>query len=143
MASTVSLPHGVAQQWRAFRRGPPGRRFLGSYERHQRSAKSGHWWGKLLCIGGGLVLFAIGAVFVLIPGPAILFFLLGGGLLARESPNVARALDWCELRTRAVLSWLRRRWRRMSWTARVVVATTGIVLAAAAAAAAYWFLFRR
>lgn len=142
MASTVPLPQGLTQQWRAFRRGPPGRRFLGSYERHQRSAKKGHWAGKLLCVGGGALLIVLGLVFTLIPGPAILFFLVGGGLLARESPNVARAMDWIEVRVRAVASWCVRHWQALAGWQRGVLTVVGGALAAGVAYAVYWFFFR-
>jgi hypothetical protein len=41
--------------------------------------------------------FAVGLVFVSIPGPAILFFALGGALLATQSFWVARVLDAAEI----------------------------------------------
>jgi hypothetical protein len=46
---------------------------------------------------------------VFIPGPAILFFLIAGALLAVQSLGVARALDWSELRGRAAVKAMRRR----------------------------------
>jgi len=56
------------------------------------------------------VSLAIGVVLVFIPGPAILFFLIAGGLFAMQSLWVARALDWSELRIRAAISAIRK-WR--------------------------------
>jgi hypothetical protein len=51
----------------------------------------------------------VGVVLVFIPGPAILFFLIAGALLAVQSLGVARALDWSELRGRAAVKAMRRR----------------------------------
>ncbi|MGH7335962.1 MAG: PGPGW domain-containing protein, partial [Myxococcota bacterium] len=56
-----------------------------------------------------IVCFAAGVVLVFIPGPAVLFFALGGALLATQSLWVARALDAIEVRGRKTLDSIRRR----------------------------------
>ena len=69
-----------------------------------------------------IIAFAIGLVLIFIPGPAILFFLIAGGLLAAESRHVARFLDWSEVKLRHGLSWLWARWRSFSRPEKMLVA---------------------
>jgi hypothetical protein len=79
-----------------------------------------------------VVMFAVGVVLVFIPGPAILFFLLGGALLAAESLVVARAMDWLEVRIRAAWRWGKTRWDRLPLGAKIAIAVAALVLGAAA-----------
>ena len=72
-----------------------------------------------------LVSLAIGVVLSVIPGPAIPFFFLGGGLLATESRPVARFMDWCELIGRRVGAWGKRHWNRLPLAGRIVVMMIG------------------
>ncbi len=98
--------------WRQFKRLEPGQRFQTHY-RQQRNADAGKSpLRRVLYAVASVVAFALGIVFAFIPGPAILFFLMTGALLAVQSLWVARALDWGELRLRAVLQALRRRGSR-------------------------------
>ena len=86
----------------------------------------------------GLVAVAIGFVLIFIPGPAILFLAVGGGLIASESLPVARFLDACEMRLRAGWRWTRRRWRGSTPVVRA-----GFVCAAAGTVAAGMYLSYR
>jgi hypothetical protein len=83
------------------------------------------------------VCFAIGVVLVFIPGPAFVFFILGGGLLASESKLVAKAMDWSEVRTRRLIHGAAAIWRRLGLVARVGVVAAGIMICAGAALVAF------
>ena len=95
-------------RWRQLRESEPGRRFAEWHERRRRTRGERGLVARVVPVLVALVLLAIGAVLVFIPGPAVLFFAVGGMVLAGESRRVARALDRGEL-------WVRRlagRWRR-------------------------------
>lgn len=85
-----------------------------------------------------VVAIAIGLVLAVIPGPAVLFFLVAGILLASEWLWVARLLDWLEVRLRRVAQAARRGWRRLPRYGRVVL----IAAAATASAASTWGLYQ-
>ena len=97
--------------WHRLQHGTPGRRFQERYERaaHQRDRQ--HIVLRVLKIIGALVLLAIGVIEVIFPGPAVLFFFVGGAMLATEFRFAARFLDWAELRIRSVWHRVQRRWR--------------------------------
>ncbi|MEO6569343.1 MAG: PGPGW domain-containing protein, partial [Opitutaceae bacterium] len=71
-----------------------------------------------------LIALVVGVVLIFIPGPAFVFFILAGGLLASESKHVARAGDWTELRVRSVSRWVARMWCGMSTATKVLMAST-------------------
>lgn len=136
MAVTTSST--LRAYWRSLKRGHPGRRFQARYEQSRRQRNAGRTGLRIALIVAALVCLAIGAVLVVIPGPALPFFFLGGGLLASESRLVARFMDWGELHARAIGGWLRRRWRRLPHWARIAL----LVLGAAGSLAATWFSYR-
>mgnify|MGYP003577713667 CR=1 FL=1 len=85
--------------WRELKRLPPGERFQ---KHHEKQREAGiPKWRRVLSLGVAVSALAIGVVLVFIPGPAIVFFAVGGALLASHSLWVARALDWTELKLRA------------------------------------------
>lgn len=90
----------------------PGRRFRNRYERTRRDGGPG-FWGRVGLYAMSLLCIAIGIVLVFIPGPAVLFFFIAGGLLAAESRVIARWMDTLELLARGVWNALRRRWHRL------------------------------
>jgi hypothetical protein len=94
--------------WKRFKTLEPGSRFQ-TFHRDQRdrpfAVKGAFFAVAIAC-------FAAGLVFVLIPGPAILFFALSGALLATQSSWVARVLDATEVWGRKTLESIQRRWRR-------------------------------
>ena len=95
--------------WKRLSTIEPGRRFQ-TVHREQRNRPAAV---KAVFLAVAIGCFALGLVFVLIPGPAILFFALGGALLATQFSWVARALDATEIWGRNALDWTRRRWRRL------------------------------
>lgn len=94
--------------WTRLRELEPGRRFE-TFHREQRNkptaVRVAFFAAAFLCLGAGVV-------FALIPGPAILFFALGGALLATQSLWFARWLDRGELWARRTLAQVRESWRR-------------------------------
>ena len=123
MAATLNL--SFREHWRDLKRGRPGRRFQDRYERARFQEAKGGAWQRIALIAAALVCLVIGLVLSVMPGPAVLFFFLAGGLLATESRVVARFMDWSEVRLRHVLAWAKRRWRQLSLAGRVAVVTLG------------------
>lgn len=88
-------------------------------------------------IAVAILFLAIGLVLSVIPGPAIPFFFLAGGLLATESRFVARGMDWLEVRLRRILAWGKRRWKTLRQPGRVVVVALGACCSAVMAYVAF------
>lgn len=93
---------------------------------------------RVLRIGVAVLAFGVGLVLAVMPGPAILFFLLSGSLLAGESRGVARLLDHAEVRLRAIWQGSRKIWLKLpAWGQATVV-----VLVAAAGAVSTYVCYR-
>lgn len=119
--------------WKSLGKGKPGWRFQARYERNQRSRASRRLLPRLLRFAGAAAALAIGVVLVFIPGPAVLFFLLAGALLATDSLWIARGLDWLEVRLRRLGGWAKQNWLRLPRTGRVVlIAAAGSLTLASA-----------
>ena len=82
-----------------------------------------------------VVFLAIGIVLSVIPGPALPFFFLAGGLLASELRFVARFMDWSEVRIRKFAAWMKRHWRRLPVAGRIAL----FLFAACCSAATAYF----
>ncbi|MEO5959012.1 MAG: hypothetical protein ABIR80_07835, partial [Opitutaceae bacterium] len=91
-------------------KGRPGHRFQDRYARSRKSKAHGLTWGRIANLVFALVALAVGVVLTVIPGPAVLFFFIGGGLLAAESLLIARLMDWFEVRGRKIAGWIRQYW---------------------------------
>lgn len=100
----------VKQTWRRFKAANPGQRFQQEFSRRQGASRSPIQ--KALFIVGGLLLMAAGFLFLFIPGPGLVFILIGGFLIAQQSLVAARVLDSTEIRLRKLLTWSLRAWRR-------------------------------
>src|SRR5689334_24935477 len=100
----------LKHRWRAFKRLEPGKRFQTQYREHRESEAGRSPVRRVLYALAGVVAFVVGVVLVFVPGPAVLFFLIAGGLFAVQSLWVARALDWSELRARAAVKAIRNVW---------------------------------
>jgi len=109
---------------RTWPRDRAGRRFQDRYAAGRAARKDARWTRRALRILRLLV--ALGAIVVglfltVLPGPAILFFFIAGGLLASESLYLARVLDWGEVRLRSGWDWVQPRWHRLSWPAKLAL----------------------
>lgn len=119
------------KEWQEFTAQPPGRRFRERFERRSTSGEPRPWWRKLLNIGIGLVLLAVGAFFAVAPGPAVIFFAVGGLLIAHESYAAAHLLDRIDVLLAPPLGWLQHRWHKLSPAARrlaTICAVSGSVI---------------
>ena len=103
LEQVAPMQQRIRALWTRLRELEPGQRF----ETFHREQKSEYRAVKVAFFAAGFVCLAAGAVFALIPGPAILFFGLGGALLAAQSLWIARWLDRGELWTRGALARLR------------------------------------
>ncbi|MES2691949.1 MAG: hypothetical protein V4773_00660 [Verrucomicrobiota bacterium] len=134
MATTAHTGHfgdQVREFWRGLKHGRPGHRFQDHYERSRREEKkSGHAWLRIAIFIGGAVCLVIGGVLTVIPGPAIPFFFLAGGLFATESRIIARGMDWAEVRSRKMAAWAKKHWKRLPKAARVVLTVIGAACSA-------------
>lgn len=67
---------------------------------HRRAAERGlrRGWMRVVFFAAALVSAAIGVVLVFIPGPAFVFFILSGALVAIQWWPAAKALDETEAR---------------------------------------------
>lgn len=95
---------------------------------------------RVVLIAAAVVCLAIAVVLSVIPGPAIPFYFLAGGLLATESRAVARAMDWSEVRARRVAAWGKRRWRTLPRAAKGALLVLGAACSCGMAYLTYRFL---
>ena len=99
---------GFREAWAHFKAGRPGDRCQAEYRRSRaRPAKP---WVRFGTQALGVALVALGVVALPAPGPGWLIIGLGGALLARQSPAVARFLDGAEIRGRRLGSEIKRWW---------------------------------
>jgi hypothetical protein len=123
---------GIKDRWREFKKSQPGRRFQDRYERNRTERSKRSWLTRFLKPVAAIALILAGVIFCLIPGPGLPLLGLGAALLADISLPVARALDWLELRIRALWERLRRFWNRASIAAKSGVIVVGLLLVTAA-----------
>lgn len=108
----LTMPVQFRKRWRDLQHGRPGHRFQSRYEQVRQVERRPGVGRRILIIAFAMVLIAIGAVLLVIPGPGILFLLMGGGMLATESRSVARFMDWSEIHGRKMAARVSRRWKR-------------------------------
>jgi hypothetical protein len=132
-------------QWKTLKHAKPGQRFEARYKSGQRASEAAGWgqqalrFLRLLVALGSIV---VGIVLTVIPGPAILFFLIAGSLLSTESLFVARSLDWTEVKLRLGWSWGKRHWRKLSLGGKIAL-EAGAVCVVVGLGFASWFLIVR
>jgi hypothetical protein len=136
---SATTPFHFREHWRELRRGRPGRRFQARYER-ARQQKRARAAERIVLALIAVVFLAIGIVLVFIPGPAIPFFFLAGGLLATESLWVARFMDWSEVKLRLIIAAGKRFWRHLPMPGRVAVSLFATCCSAATAYLGYRLL---
>jgi uncharacterized protein (TIGR02611 family) len=128
------------ESWRRFKRSKPGHRFQDRYRRRQESE---HGWrdpSRLFYVVGGLVL-AVGSLLLgVLPGPGMLTFFLGLGMIAGEFRPVARLLDWVEVGARVAAKRVGDIWKS-SAAGKILVVAVAAILVAAVLYVAYLLLF--
>ena len=135
------VPRKLRDGLQRLREGEPGSRFEDHFS--QRQEDGGGRLRRWLFLGGGTVVILAGLFFLPAPGPGFLILFLGGGLIAQESLVAARALDWIELRLRAVASAAMRLWRRSSTPVRGLLVAVAALIAGGVAYGAYMLMFGR
>ena len=140
-ATHAAKSSGIKQAWQQFKSAEPGNRFEDAYKRRQQASHSA--WRKAAFVIVGVALMIAGIVLMPAPGPGSIVLILGAGLVAQESLYMARALDWSELRLRALASWALQFWRTASIVTRILLVLGGAAVAAAAAFATYKLMFGR
>ena len=81
----------IKRSWQRFKADPPGQRFQQQFKRRHAVART--LLQKALVVGGGVLLTGVGIFLFFLPGPGVLFVLLGAVLIAQQSVTVARGLD--------------------------------------------------
>jgi Putative transmembrane protein (PGPGW) len=128
------------QSWQEFKESKPGHRFQDRYRRRQESE---HGWKdprRLFYVVGGLILAVGSLAFGILPGPGMLTFFVGVGMIAGEFGPVARLLDWAEVRARELGRWVGGIWRS-SAAGKALVVFVGAICVAAVLYVAYLLLF--
>jgi hypothetical protein len=110
----------LRHEWSQLKRGKPGSRFQGQFDRNQREKKKSNI-GRVFRVVAGVVLLPVGLFFLAVPGPGLVIIALGAVLIAREFGFAARFLDAIEVRGRKIITWTLRRWKRLVQARRKVV----------------------
>ena len=102
----------------------PGERFS---KQHKRAKENGlaTGWGRIICVFASFVSFVIGVVLVFFPGPAFVFFILSGVMLASQWKWVADLMDRGEVKGRKMWKNLRAKWKGSKGKSAKPAARTG------------------
>jgi hypothetical protein len=138
----TDILRSVKEDLRCLKQAESGKRFVAFYDFRESRREPGFSVSRALTIFFGLALTIGGASIGWLPGPGGFVAILGLALLAQEFRPMAVALDWCEVKLRALWQWCVRGWRRMSGTARIAVAMTALVTSVSIAFAAYALFLR-
>ena len=142
LSSISNVVDGLKKDWRAFRRATPGQRFQNRYRAHQKS-RSASPLKRVLSLVLAPLSLAIGVVLMFIPGPAILFFFIGGTLLASHSRTAARALDWAEIKLRSWAERAKTWWNSQSLLSKIPLLLGALLVAVGGSLAAIALLASR
>jgi hypothetical protein len=110
--------NGLKQEWAQLKRGKPGSRFKGQFDRNREEASNG--FGRALRVVVGVLLLPVGVFFLAVPGPGLVVIAIGAVLIAREFRWAATTLDALEVRGRRVAKWVRGKWRQLVRAHRAV-----------------------
>ena len=127
----------IKKNWRQFKQSEPGHRFQDRYDRRQKVSQ-GRWdkW-SIINIGLGVIIAIAGFALIPAPGPGWIVTFLGLGLLGGEFAPMARALEWVEVKARAVADWAKKVWSNASGLLKAIIVVVGLVIGAAVAYGAY------
>jgi hypothetical protein len=138
----TTLINSIKADWHCLKDGEAGKRFVAFYDYRASRRPPGFSISRTVTILLGLVLTIGGASIGWLPGPGGFVAIFGLALLAQEFRPMAVALDWCEVKLRAVWQWCFRVWKRMSGAARVAAAMMALVTSVSLAVAAYAIFLR-
>ena len=129
---------GLKRKWEEFKSGTPGERFQERYE--QTSSERGRF-SRGVRIVVGVVIFAAGIFFLPAPGPGMVIVVIGAFMIAEQWSAAAKALDWAELKIRAVLGWMLRVWKASPLIVKGLIVVVAAAIAASFAYGSYQLLF--
>jgi len=115
----------IKLSWQRFKADPPGQRFQQQFKRRHAVARA--LLQRALVVGGGVLLTGVGIFLFFLPGPGVLFVLLGAVLTAQQSITVARGLDWTEIRLRKLLAQSFGACRRFSAALKILLVGLAVV----------------
>jgi uncharacterized membrane protein YbaN (DUF454 family) len=128
---------GFMQEWRALKRSRPGYRFQDRHERIRNSGDENGVRARVMRLVIAAVSFVIGVALTVIPGPAVVFFLITAALLASESLRLARWLDIGEVCGRKTWNGAHRTFHKLPLAGKITAAGIGFLMAVAGAWVTY------
>ena len=132
----------LKKRWDSFLNTPAGERFQKAHEERNRGRGQGDTAVRACYLGGGIVLTLAGLLLLPLPGPGSLVAVAGLAMLARESMNVAKGLDWADLKLENAWATARERWKKCSLAQRSGLVAV-VLLLALGAAYGVWVLWIR
>lgn len=97
---TAARAHATSL-WHQLKNDQPGKRFQNLHETRRKGCDAKFCAQRWINLGVGLLVFALGLVLLVAPGPGLLIVALGLALVASESQWVATMLDTAEVRVRS------------------------------------------
>lgn len=128
------------KNWGHFKESEPGNRFMEHYKRRQEGERGWSDPRRLFNVIVGTVLVVGSAFFGWAPGPGMLTFVIGLGMIAGEFRFAARFLDWAEIRTRNFLQFFTEVWRS-SIAGKALILACILLLATTLAYGTYYLFF--
>jgi hypothetical protein len=130
------------QHWRDFEASKPGYRFQERYYRHRQSGHGRFGFRRILNIVIGSALAIVSAFFGWAPGPGLITFFLGLGMVAGELLFVAKFLDWAEVRLRKLAHPVIDVWKRSSPAVKALIVLAILACFAALGYGVHYLIFR-
>ncbi|HEY3487063.1 MAG TPA: PGPGW domain-containing protein [Gammaproteobacteria bacterium] len=97
---------------------------------------------KTLLISAGILLMAVGVIFLAIPGPGLLVILAGAALIAQESLFVSRLFDRVEPHIWRLARWCRIKWQGFSLAIKILLITIAALVAGVALFGTYKIFYQ-
>lgn len=120
----------MKKDWEHFKDSEPGDRFEERYRRRQEDEKGWADPRRLFNVIVGTILVVGSAFFGWAPGPGMLTFFIGLGMIAGEFHPAARLLDWAEVRTRKLVRWSKKVWETSSRPLRALIVAAILICVA-------------
>lgn len=130
----------MRKNWEHFKDSESGNRFKERYQRRQEDEKGWADPGRLFNVIVGTILVVGSAFFGWAPGPGMLTFVIGLGMIAGEFRFAARFLDWSEVHGRRFWKFVVETWRS-SIAGKAIVLLCVLALVSAAGYVVYQLFF--
>lgn len=130
----------MRKNWEHFKDSESGNRFEERYQRRQEDEKGWADPGRLFNVIVGTILVVGSAFFGWAPGPGMLTFVIGLGMIAGEFRFAARFLDWFEVHGRRFWKFVVETWRS-SIAGKAIVLLCALTLVPATGYVVYQLFF--